>query len=64
MRNWLARLAFPCLVLAVVLAWEAYRATSGRAPGVGQGRVILYVAGAALLFGIGLRGIQERHRRQ
>jgi hypothetical protein len=63
MRTWLARLAFPCLVVAVVLAWEAYLGYTGRAPGVGQGRIVLYTAGAALLFGVGLRGIRERHRR-
>ena len=59
MRRLLARLAFPFLVLAVVLAWEAYRAATGRAPDVGQGRVVVYVAGAALLLGLGLRGIRD-----
>ena len=63
MRNWLGRLAFPLLVLAVVLAWEAYRVYAGRASNVGQGRLVLYVAGAAILVGLGLRGIRERHRR-
>jgi hypothetical protein len=62
MRKWLARLAFPCLVVAIVLAWEAYRAHTGAAPGVSQARMVLYTAGAALLFGLGLRGIRERHR--
>jgi hypothetical protein len=62
MQNWLARLAFPFLVLAFVLAWEGYRASSGQTPGVGQGRVMLYFASAAVLFGLGLRGIRERHR--
>ena len=62
MRRWLARLAFPFLVLAFVLAWEAYHAWGGRAPGAGQGRIVLLTAGAALLFGLGLRGVRERHR--
>ena len=63
MRRWLARLGFALLVLAFVLAWEGYRAVTGEAPGVGRGRVVIYFVGAALLFGLGLRGIRERHRR-
>jgi hypothetical protein len=62
MQNWLARLAFPCLVLAFVLGWEGYRVRTGQVPGAGQGRAIAYIAGAAALFGVGLRGVRERHR--
>jgi hypothetical protein len=61
MRGWLARLSFALLVLAFVLAWEAYRAATGRAPG-GSGRVVLLAVGAALLFGMGIKGVRERHR--
>ena len=61
MRRWLARLSFALLVLAFVLAWEAYRAATGRATG-GNGRVTLLAAGAVLLFGMGMAGVRERHR--
>jgi hypothetical protein len=62
MRNWLARLAFPFLVLAFAAAWEGYRVRTGQVPGAGQARAIAYFAGAALLLGLGLRGVRERHR--
>ena len=61
MRTWLARLSFALLVLAFVLAWEGYRVATGRAAG-GQGRVVLFYLGAAVLLGLGLAGVRERHR--
>ena len=63
MRTWLARLSFALLVVSFVLAWEGYRAATGRAPG-GNGRVALFILGAAFLLGLGLAGIRERHRRR
>ena len=56
MRTWLARLSFPFLVLAFVLAWEGYKVDGTRAT--------LYFAGAAVLFAAGIAGIRERHRPQ
>jgi hypothetical protein len=64
MRRWLARLGFAFLVLAFVLAWEGYRASTGRAIGAGRARVALYYTGAAVLFVLGIAGIRERHRPQ
>lgn len=54
MRAWLARLSFPFLVFAFVLAWEGYKT-------VGNRRALCYV-GAAAAFAVGLAGIRERHR--
>ena len=62
MKRWLARLGFALLVLAFVLAWEGYRASTGRHGPVSQGRVALFYLGAAVLGGLGLAGIRERHR--
>ena len=64
MRKWLARLAFALLVLAVVLAWEGYRASKGERGPVAQGRATLYFVGATILAGLGLAGVRERHRPQ
>lgn len=63
MRRWLARLGFPFLVLAFVLAWEGRRASAGRGGSVDPDRVTLYYAGAAVLGAAGLAGVRERHRR-
>ncbi len=62
MRRWLARLGFSFLLLAAVLAWEGYQATTGRRGDVPQWRIALCFMGAAALFAIGLRGVRERHR--
>ena len=62
MRKWLARVGFALLVLAFVLAWEGYRASTGQRGPAAQGRVTWYYAGAMLLGGLGLAGIRERHR--
>jgi hypothetical protein len=62
MRKWLARLSFSLIIVAAVLAWEAWRTRRGdRGPGrEWQGYAL--VAGAAICFGLGLRGVRERHR--
>ena len=62
MRIWLARLGFALLVLAFVLAWEGYRASRGQRGAAARGRVAWYYAGAAVLGGLGLAGVRERHR--
>ena len=59
-RRWLARLAFSFILLAVVFAWEGYRAQRGD-----RGhpwKPYAFFAAAALCFGLGLRGVHERHR--
>ncbi len=62
MRRWLARLAFSFMVLAAALAWEGHRARRGdRGPGQAW-KAYACFAGAALCFGLGLRGVRERHR--
>lgn len=63
MRKWLARLGFSFLILAAVLAWEAYQAQTGRrGPDVPPWRIAAFYLVAAVLFGAGLRGVRERHR--
>ena len=61
MRRWLARLSFSLFVIALVLAWEAYKA-SHRADEGGGSRAALYAVGAAAAFALGLAGVRERHR--
>jgi hypothetical protein len=62
MRKWLARLGFSFILLAAVFAWEGYRIGRGdRGPGH-EGRMYACYAAAALCFGLGLRGVHERHR--
>lgn len=62
MRKWLARLGFSFLILAAVLAWEGYQAQTGRLGNVPPWRATACYLGAAVLFGVGLRGVRERHR--
>lgn len=62
MRKWLARLSFSFLVLAAVFAWEGSRTQRGDR-GAGQPwQTYALFAAAAICFGLGLRGIQERHQ--
>jgi hypothetical protein len=62
MRQWLARLAFALLVIGFVLGWKGYRIVSGRTPGAGTERAVLYFVPAVICFALGLIGIRERHR--
>lgn len=62
MRKWLARLGFALLVLAFVLAWEGYRASTGQRGPAATGRVTWYYVGAAVLGVLGVAGVRERHR--
>ena len=62
MRNVLGRIAFALLVLAFVLAWEGYQASTGERGPVAQTRVALYYVGAAVLGALGLAGVRQRHR--
>jgi hypothetical protein len=62
MRKWIGRLGFSFILLTVVFAWEGYRIQRGdRGPGH-EGRMYACYAAAALCFGLGLRGVHERHR--
>ena len=60
MARWLARFSFSFMILAGLLAWSGYRGlTRG---GVQNWRIGLYFIGAGICFGLGLRGVRERHR--
>jgi hypothetical protein len=59
MRRWLARLSFPFFILAFVLAWQAWRRSQ---EGAGGWQVTAMYLGAALLAGMALAGVRERHR--
>ena len=61
-RRWFGAMGFPLIILAAVLAWEGYRASTGQRGPVGQGRVVAYYVGAALCFGVGLAAVRMRHR--
>jgi hypothetical protein len=62
MRKWLARLSFILIIVAAVLAWEAWRTRRGdHGPGR-EWRAYACVVGAALCLGLGLRGVRERHQ--
>jgi hypothetical protein len=63
MRKWLARLAFSFILVATVLAWEAYQAQTGRrGPDVPPWRIGAYYLAAAALFAAGLWGVRTRHQ--
>ena len=62
MRPWLERLALSFLIIAAVLAWEAYKGLSGRTPEMSQGRIILYLVASAMSIAMGVAGIRSRHR--
>jgi hypothetical protein len=62
MAKWFARFAFSFILLAVVFAWEARRRQRGDVGPVEPWKVYALYAAAALCFGLGLRGIRERHR--
>jgi hypothetical protein len=62
MRRWLARLAFSFLLLTVVFAWEGYRIRRGDRGPVPEWKAYAFFGAAALCFGLGLRGMRERHR--
>ena len=62
MRRWLARLSYTFIVLTLVFAWEGYRTKRGdRGPGQ-EPKMYAFFAAAAVCFGLGLRGMRERHR--
>ena len=60
MRRWLARLSFPFLILAFVLAWQAWKRSQ---EGQGGTRVAIMYLAAAFLVGVALAGVRERHRK-
>ncbi len=56
MRRWFGRIAFALLVLA---AWQFMEGRAARERG---GDPTWHYVGAAILFGVGLAGVRERHR--
>lgn len=61
-QQWLGRLAFSFIIVAAVLVWEAYRASSALSGDIPRGRITLYLVGAALAVVLGVLGIRTRHR--
>ncbi len=60
--RWLARLTFSFFILAAVLGWEGYQASTGRRPGVPQWRATVYMFAAGAFFLLGSAGVRARHR--
>ena len=61
-QKWLGRLAFSFFIVGAVLAWEGYRALSGRGVPIDRTRASLLLAGAAMLAVLGGAGVRARHR--
>ena len=61
-RRWFGAMGFPLIVLAAVLAWEGYRASTGADGPVPRHRVMLYYGGALVSFGVGIAAVRARHR--
>ena len=59
--RWLARLAPSCVIVAAVLAWQAYRGLESGATSW-QPAVELFAAAASLTMGV--VGTRERHRNE
>jgi hypothetical protein len=62
MRKWLARLSFSFMIFAAVLAYEGYHIYHGQRGPRPAWMAYAFFAGAALCFGLALRGVRERHR--
>ena len=62
MRKWLARLSFSLIIVAAVLAYEGYHTHHGNRPTRPRWAAYVFIGAAALCFGVGLRGVRERHR--
>ena len=62
MRKWLARLSFSLIIVAVVLAYEGRQTLRGERDPRPAWAGYAFFAGAAVCFGLGLRGVRERHR--
>jgi len=62
-RRWLSRFAMAFLVIAAVLAWEAYQSAAGHRGPTPQWRILLYFLSAAMAFVLGAEGMRQRHRR-
>ena len=59
-RRWLARLSFSFLIVAVYLAYTAYRGAENHQ--LSLPRTVLFSVGAFLAFVLFLMGTRERHR--
>ena len=61
-RRWLPRLAMSFIVIAAVLAWEAYQSATGHRGPVPHWRILLYFLAAAMALALGMEGMRLRHR--
>jgi hypothetical protein len=59
----LARLAFPCLIIAGWLAYEGYLAQQGRRGPVSNLRIGTYFLAAILSLSLSMMAFRERYRR-
>jgi 4-amino-4-deoxy-L-arabinose transferase-like glycosyltransferase len=59
---WLARLGYSFFIIAAVLAWEIYRALTGRAGPVPKWQLALYILAGGMAVAMGIAGMRARHR--
>lgn len=62
-KAWMSRLSFSFLIVAVVLAWEAYAAQVGRRPDAPPWRAPVFAVISGLLFVLFGFSLRMRHRR-
>lgn len=60
-QRWLARLSYSFIIVALVLAWEAYRLWRA-GEGALRNRILVYLVCAVLAALIGAAGVRARHR--
>ena len=63
LRRIVAALSFPMLILAMLLAWDAYKALRGTGRPLSRGMIYLEFTGAAAMVVIAMIGAKIRHAR-
>lgn len=63
-RQWLGRLSFSFLIIAMVCGWEAYQAAAGNRPAAPAWRAPVLSVSAAVAFVFFLAGTRARHARR
>jgi hypothetical protein len=63
LRNWLARLSFSFLIIALVLGWEGFKLLGNGGASQSSLRVMEYFAGAVAGFVLALIGARIRYHR-